>query len=372
MREVVILGVGLHPFGRFPEKTIEELGRQAIANALEEAGVPFRDIEVAYVGHCYQPMGTGERVVTEFGQTGIPVINTEVACTSSTQGLVRAAWEIATGLYDVALAVGVEKMERGLLGGTTAPGSYEEVMGLLVMPALYAMMARKHMKQYGTTMEQLAMCSVKEHKNRALNPYAQYQKACTLEEVLNSRMIADPITLLMCSPTSDGASAAVICAKKKAKRYASKKPITITGWALGTSKYTREAGEEFGGLEELANKVYEKAGVGPEDIDVCQVHDAFSPGEIFIPESLGLIPKGEGGWWVEQGKTEINGQLPINTDGGLVSRGHPVGATGLAQVAELVWQLRGEAGPRQVPNNPKVALQHNVGLGGTVLALYKV
>ena len=370
MREVVILGVGLHKFERFTDKTLVELGEVAISNALKESGVPFKDIEAAYVGHCYAAMGTGRSVVTQFGETGIPIVNIEVACSSATQALLRGAWEIASGLYDVVLAVGVEKMGTGLISMGGETDRYIVEMGYMVMPASYAMRARRHMHDYGTTFEQLAMCSVKEHKNGALNPYAQYQREMTLEEVMNSRMIADPITLYMCSPTSSGASAAVICAKEKAKKYISKKPITIAGWALSSGTYAREA-LEFGGMEELAQKAYNRAGIGPEDIDVAQVHDAFSPGEIFIPESLGLIPEGEGGRWIEEEKTEINGVLPINTDGGLVARGHPVGATGIAQVAELVWQLRGEAGPRQVPGKPKVALQHNAGIGGVIVSIYK-
>ena len=372
MREVAILGVGLHKFGRFPEKSVNDLAREAIQNALEDSGVPFKDIEAAYVGHVYQPMGTGAEVVNQFGQTGIPITNMEVACTSSTQGLVRAYWEIASGLYDVVLTVGVEKMQRGLLAGTSAAGSYEEIMGLKVMPAVYAMKARRHMHQYGTTFRQLALCSVKEHKNGRLNPYAQYQKPCTAEEVMNSKMIADPITLLMCSPTSDGASAAVLCTRKKADQYTSKTVITIAAWAFGSDLYAREEGEsEFAGVEVLAQKAYERAGIGPEDVDVAQIHDAFSPGEIFLPEALGLLPKGEGGPWVEAGRTDIEGDIPINTDGGLVSRGHPVGATGLAQVAELVWQLRETAGPRQIPKRPRVALQHNAGIGGVCVNIFK-
>jgi len=372
MREVAVIGVGMHKFGRFPEKSVKDLGQEAIRNALEDSGVPFKDIQAAYAGHVYQPMGTGADVVTQFGQTGIPVINMEVACTSSTQGLIRAYWEIASGLYDVVLAVGVEKMQRGLLSGTSAAGSYEEIMGLMVMPAVYAMKTKRHMHEYGTTFRQLAMCSVKEHKNGCLNPYAQYQKPCTAEEVMNSRMIADPITLLMCSPTSDGASAAVICARDLAGKYTSKTPITIASWAFGSELYAKEEGEgEFAGMEVLANRAYEMAGIGPEDVDIAQIHDAFSPGEIFLPEALGLIPKGEGGPWVEAGRTDIEGDMPINTDGGLVSRGHPVGATGLAQAAELVRQLRGEAGPRQISGNPKVALQHNAGIGGICVNIFK-
>lgn len=370
MREVVILGVGLHKFGRFPDKSIRELGRVAIEGALQESAVPFKDIQVAYVGHVYQSMGTGHRVVTQFGQTGIPIINVEVACTSSTQALVRAAYDIALGLYDVALAAGVEKMGRGLIPGTSEARSYEEIMGLAVMPATYAFQARKHMEKYGTTFRQLALCSVKEHNNGALNPMAHYQQRMTVEEVMVGRMIADPITLYMCSPNSDGASAAILCEKKVARKYMGKLPITVAAWALSSGLPSREDDEEFSGVGELAKQVFQKASVGPVDIDVAQVHDAFSPAEIFVPESLGLIPKGEGGRWVEEGKTEIGGRIPINTDGGLVSRGHPVGATGLAQVAELVRQLRGEAGPRQVAR-AKVALQHNTGIGGTALVVYK-
>jgi acetyl-CoA acetyltransferase len=373
MREVVVIGVGMHKFGRFPDKRVKDLGRKAVESALDDAGVPFKDIQAAYVGHVYQPMGTGADVVTQFGQTGIPVSNMEVACTSSTQGLIRAYWEIASGLYDVVLAVGVEKMQRGLLAGTSAAGSYEEVMGLKVMPAVYAMRTKRHMHDYGTTLRQVALCSVKEHKNGCLNPYAQYQTPCTVEEVTASKMIADPITLFMCSPTSDGASAAVLCSRDMARKYTSKTPVTIASWAFASDLYTRQEGEsEFAGVEILAERAYEMAGIGPEDVDVAQVHDAFSPGEIFLPEALGLIPKGEGGPWVEEGRTDIEGDLPINTDGGLVSRGHPVGATGLAQVAELVWQLRGEAGPRQVPGSPKVALQHNSGIGGVCVNLFKI
>ena len=371
MREVVILGVGLHPFGRFPEKSIEDLGRTAVANALEEANVPFKDIQAAYVGHVYQAMGTGHKVVTEFGMTGIPIINQEVACTSSTQGLMRAAYEIASGLYDVVLAVGVEKMQRGLLAGTTQAGSFEEVMGFAVMPATYAMKSRKHMQLYGTTMEQLAICSVKEHKNGVLNPNAQYRKECTVEEVLNSRMIADPITLLMCSPTSDGASAAVICAKDKAAKYVSKRPITIAGCSASSGKYHKGEDSEFSAMADVGDLAYEKAGIGPQEVDVAQIHDAFSPAEIFTPEALGFVPEGEGGPWIERGEMDIGGKIPINTDGGLVSRGHPVGATGLAQIAEIVCQLRGEAGARQVPNDPKVGLCHNAGIGGMMVTILK-
>jgi len=368
-REVVILGVGLHRFVKDSGKSYAELGRVAIKEALENTGVPFKDIEAAYVGHAYGPSGTGMRVVQEFGWTGIPIVNMEVACTSATQAVFRGAYEISTGLYDVVLAVGVEKVGRGLLTGVTEAGSWEQYMGLMVMPAIYALGIRKHMEKYGTTFEQLCKISAKEHNYGALDPYALYQKAMTVEEVKAGRMIAYPINLFMCSPNCDGATAAILCTRDKAKQYTSKPPVTIAGWAIGSPKYT-PAGEEEGGLRELARQAFERADLGPGDVDVMQVHNAFSPAEITLPESMGFIPEGEGGRWIDEGRTEIDGQLPINTDGGLVAFGHPVGASGIRQIAELIWQLKGEAGARQVEGPPRVALQQNSGIGGNVVGIY--
>jgi len=208
--------------------------------------------------------------------------------------------------------------------------------------------------------------------NVGLNPYAQYQTPLTLEEVLNARMIADPITLYQCSPTTDGAAAVVVCAKEVAHRFRGK-PITITGWASGTPEYTPEGvgGDVAEGfIARLAGEAYERASLGPEDIAVCQVHDAFSPGEVFAAEELGFCPNGKGGEYIWEGKADISGEHPINTDGGLESRGHPMGATGIAQITEIVHQLRGEAGPRQVPGNPKVGLTHNVGVGGCNVLIF--
>lgn len=368
-REVTILGVGMHPFAKDSGKSYQELGGVAIANALDESGVPFKDVEAAYVGHCYGPLGTGMRVVQEFGWTGIPIVNIEVACTSATQAVFRAAYEISTGLYDVVLAVGVDKLPRGLLGGLSETGSWESVMGLVVMPAMYALGIRRHMEDYGTTFEQLCKISVKEHKYGALSQYALYRKEMTLEEVKAGRMIAYPINLFMCSPNCDGATAAVLCTKEKARQYTSRPPITIAGWSLGSPQYT-QAGDEESGLKTMARKAFEMAGLGPADVDVMQVHDAFSPAEITVPESLGFIPAGEGGRWIDEGRTDITGQLPVNTDGGLVAFGHPVGATGIRQIAELIWQMKGQAGPRQVQGPPRVAFQQNSGIGGNAVGIY--
>lgn len=380
MREVVVLGAGLHRFGRFPDKTYQELGREAIKNALEDSGVPFPDIEVAYVGRVLAGMGTGLNVVSEMGQTGIPVINIEMACASSTSAFREAYLSVANGVYDTALVVGFEKMERGMIQISEST-SFQSVMGLAVMPAAYALQAQRYMADYGATPEMFAQVSVKSHKAGALNPYAQYQKETTLEEVMASRMIADPITLLQCSPTTDGAAAVVICAADKAKKYSAKRQMTVAGWATGSGKYQSQGegdgegeadSEGSSDVERLARIAYDRAGIGPEDVDVTQVHDAFSPGEIFMAEGLGLVPKGEGARAVWEGRTEIDGDIPINTDGGLISRGHPIGATGAAMVTEIFRQLTGEAGPRQVNGGKaKVGLIHNAGIGGVNILVFK-
>ncbi len=375
MREVCIVGVGFHKFGRWPDKSVGELGRVAIQAALEDAGADFRDIEAGFSGRVQNVTGTGQYVFGEVGQTGILIDNVEKACASSSTAVRIATWAIGSGLYDVVLCTGVEKMRRGLVtagaGGSGAPYSY--LMGMYLMPAEYAMRARRHMADYGSTPEQFAQVSVKNHNNATMNPMAQYQQSMTLEEVMNGRMIADPITLYMCSPSTDGATAAVLCAKEVADRFKGK-PITIAGWSSGTPEYNPhgvggDVAEGF--VARLAREAYELAGVGPEDIKVAQVHDAFAPGEVFAIEELGFCGPGEGAQYVWDGKADIDGEHPVNTDGGLESRGHPMGATGIAQIAEIVYQLRGEAGPRQVPGDFEYGVTHNVGVGGANVFVLK-
>ena len=377
MRDVVVLGAGLHRFGRFPDKSLQDLGREAIKNALDDSTVPFKDIEVAYVGRVLAGMGAGLSVVSEMGQTGIPVINIEMACGSSTSAFREAYLSVAYGVYETALVVGFEKMQRGMLQ-ISEQASYQTVMGLAVMPATYALQAQRYMADYGATPEMFAQVAVKSHRNGAMNPYAQYQKETTLEEVMGSRMIADPITLLQCSPTTDGAAAVIIVAAEKAAKYSARRSMTVAGWATGSGKFEPH-GESDGDAEtnsgevgRLARQAYERAGIGPEDVDVTQVHDAFSPGEIFTAEGLGLVGQGEGARAVWEGRTEITGDIPINTDGGLISRGHPIGATGAAMVTEIFRQLTGEAGPRQVKGGKaKVGLIHNAGIGGVNILAFK-
>ncbi len=371
---VVVLGVGLHPFGRFPEKTIEDLGREAALAALDEAGIDFKDVQAGYlgrVGGSGPPVGVGMRVFGELGQHGIPITNVELACGSSSRALMLAADAIRAGSADVAMVIGVEKMERGMLqvGGVGAT-NYASVMGLNVMPAAYGMMAQRHMADYGTKPEHFAQVSVKSHRNAVHNPYAQYRIAITLEEVLGARMVCDPITLYQCCPTSDGASA-VILASESFARTRTTSPVRMRAWAGGSPMYTSgREGLGEGPTELVANRVYEKAGLGPSDIDVTQVHDAFTPGEILTIEELGYVPHGDGGPFVWEGGTEITGKFPVNTDGGLLSRGHPMGATGGAMVTEIVRQLRGEAGARQVAG-AKVGLVQNAGIGGVNVMVFE-
>ena len=369
-RDVVVLGVGLHPFGRHPDKGLSDFARVAALEALKDAGVEFKDIEAGFCGRVYQNVGGGARAFAELGMTGIPVTNVEVACASSSRAFMLAADAIAGGIYDLALIIGVEKMGRGMLGGGEMEVPYQALMGMFLMPGAYALMAQRHMYEYGTKPEHFAKVSVKAHKNAVHNPYAHYQQEMTLEDVLNSRLIADPITLYQCCPTSDGASAVVLASAEKAKQYTGK-PVYLRAWEGATPMYVKGEPELMEGPTSLiADKCYEKAGLGPEDIDVAQVHDAFTPGEIFTVEHLHFCPEGEGGPFVWEGNTEIGGKIPVNTDGGLLSRGHPLGATGGAMITEITRQLRGEAGVRQV-EGAKTAMMQNAGIGGVNVLIFQ-
>jgi len=365
MSSVVILGGGLHPFGRFPDKSFRELTRVAIGSCLEDSNVSFGDIQAAFCGRAYAPIGTGLEVITQFGETGIPIVNIEQACSSSSTAFRQAVWAIEQGIYDLVLVVGFEKMERGPVE-IAASNSYDLEMGQSFAPANYGLKSQIYMDRYGATAEQFAAVSVKSHANAKLNPYAQYRKEVTIQEVLESRMISTPITLLQCSPTSDGASAVILSSATRARQYiGSQRKVCVTGWACGTDSYDDENLEVLDPtVTRLSRELYERAGIAPEDIDVVQLHDAFAPAEIIRMEAMGLAPEGGGARFVAEGETGINGSIPINTDGGLISRGHPMGATGLAQIIEILRQLRQEAGPRQVEGGPRIGVCHNSGVGG--------
>lgn len=375
MRDVAIIGVGAHPAGKFEDKRLKDLGREAVWKALGDAGVGAADIQVAYFGNSLGGLLTGQEgirgqvVLQESGLGGIPVINVENACASGATAL-RGAWlEVASGSADMALAVGAEKMFVGdtakSISALAADSEIELSRMGMQFSAAYAIHPKTNlkgkMKEYGWTPADFAKVVVKNSHNGSLNPYAQHRKPLAEEDVLTSRMIADPLTLYMCSSIADGAAAAIVCPAEDAKRYTDKPPVRIGAIALTSGQY-RLAGDTKPDMVAMtAGLAYEAAGVGPEDVDVAEVHDAMAPAELLIYERLGFCGPGEGPRLIDDGVTTIGGRRPVNPSGGLVARGHPVGATGLLQVAELVWQLRGEAGDRQVGNDPKVALTHNQG-----------
>lgn len=363
MRDVVIIGAAMKRFGRYSESIIE-LGAQCSINALKDAGIEWRAIDAAYCSHVMMGVTVGQSVLMPLGPTGIPIFNVDNGCAGGTTAMILARQAIGAGIYDAALIIGVQKMGKGVLGPeiTDLPEAdrIQRGMGLLSIPSKYAMIARRHMAAYGTTREQLARVSVKNHRHGALNPYSQYQKEMTIEEVLGSRMISDPLTLFQCAPTGDGVAALVLCAKDVAHKYAHKPMVKMAGAALCSQVYVPDDPTGIDAFTvKAAGLAYEMASCGPEDVDVIELHDCFTIAEISHYENLGLCPRGEGGRLIEDGATEIGGRIPVNTSGGLLSRGDPTGATGVAQVVEIVWQLRGEAGKRQVPD-AKVGLTQNL------------
>ena len=363
MREVAIIGVGMIKMGKFPDRMLSSMGREAVLLAMKDAGVQREDIQAGYSGTLHGGSLLGQRIFKDLGMTGMPINNMENACSSGSSAL-REGWlGIASGLYDMVIAVGSEKLSA--LGGGTLPLEKEdlEVSQGMVMPALYAMRARRYMADFNATKEDLAKVVVKSRKNASMNPLAQLTQPTTVEEVLNSRMIADPITLFQCCPTGDGAGAAVLCSLEKARKY-TRHPVLIKGSVLVSGKF--EPGFRDMTTPEITVRgsklAYEMAGLGPKDIDVAEVHDAFSIAELLYYEALGFCKHGEAPQLLKEGGTNIDGRIPINPSGGLISKGHPVGATGLAQLAEIVWQLRGQAGPRQV-KDAKVGMTHCTGGG---------
>ncbi len=356
---VLVAGVGMTQFGKQPERPPDELGREAVLAALQDAGIDPRKVEAAYCGHVFQGMAVGQRVMAQVGLAGIPVTNVENVCSSGATAIREAYLAIRAGEYDVILALGVENLTGRFRGALTPdPDDLEALQGM-TMPAIYAMRARKHMETFGTTTDQLALISVKNKRNAALNPFAQTKQAVSLDEVKASRLIADPLRLMECSPVSDGGAAALVVSERAARRLGLRKPTRLAAAALYSGTY--DPGLTDMAFEPLtwrtAQAAYARAGIGPEDVDVAEVHDCFSSAEVLRVEGLGLVPRGEYPRFVEAGHADIGGKLPVNPSGGLLGKGHPLGATGVAQVVELVRQLRGEAGARQV-TNARVGLAH--------------
>lgn len=363
MRDVFVTGVGMTVFGKH-DRSLRSLGYEACLNALKDAGVKPAEIEAGYCGNALAPAlqgetGVGQNAFWEVGVRGVPIVNLENACASGSTALREGWMAIAGGHYDTVMVAGIEKtvMPKGSVLNVGA-GELETKLGD-IFPGYFALIAKKHMEQFGTTREQMAKVSVKNHYNGTLNPYAQFQKPVTVDEVLHSMMIADPMTLLSCCPNSDGAAAVILSSGKEAKKRNRRVRVAASVLTSGTYSNPRD----FIGWsmeQQAAEKAYEMASLGPKDVDVVEVHDAFTICEIIHCEGLGLCGVGEGGRLVDEGATEIGGRIPVNPSGGLLAKGHPVGASGVAQAVELVWHLRGEAGKRQVPG-ARVALAQIMG-----------
>lgn len=364
MSEADIIGVGMTRFGKYPDKHLADIAWPAVKQALADAGVEPKDVQAAYCGSALGGMMVGQRVLARIGMTGIPITNVENACSSSSTALHQAVMAVRAGKYDVVLVIGAEKLTA--LGGGTLPLNDDdwEVQHGMVMPALYAMRAMRYMHDYGLTREQLALVSVKNRGNGAINLDAQMQKPVTVDEVLASRPIAEPFTLLQCCPTGDGAAAIIVASEKAAKKFAGKRAIRVLASDMTSGKFT--SGFRDMTTPEItvrgSKEAYEEAGLGPEDINLAEVHDAFSIAELIYYEAFGFCGRGEAGNFLESGATKIGGKVAVNPSGGLLAKGHPVGATGAAQVVEVVRQLRGECGARQVPD-AKVGLTHATGGG---------
>ncbi|MDH7799263.1 MULTISPECIES: thiolase family protein [unclassified Beijerinckia] len=363
MRDVFVVGTGLIPFGKYPHKTLAEIGWPAVKEAIIESELSPQSIDAVYCGSALGGMLTGQRVMKTLGITGMPIINIENACSSSSSALAEAWTAVASGRHDVALVIGVEKLTK--FGGGTLPLEREdwEVNQGMVMPALYAMRARRYMHEYGLTDQQLAQVAVKAHEHGSLNPNAQIRKKVTIEEVMASRPVADPFTLWHCCPTGDGA-AAIIVASGDVARKGRTKSVRIVASEVTSGKYTN--GYRDMTWAELtargAAEAYEMAGIAPEDIDVAEIHDAFTIAELMYYEAFSFCERGGAYELLASGATSLGGHVCVNPSGGLLSRGHPVGATGAAQAVEIVRQLEGRAGSHQV-EGAKVGVTHATGGG---------
>lgn len=370
MRKAAVAGIGLTRWDSYPDLQWYDHGAEAILKCLKDADLEWKDVQAAFCGSVYQGTASGHQAIKEIALTGIPIVNVENACSSGSSAFRLAYQSVAAGIYDIVLAVGMEKMPRGPIP-STAFRPWELSSGFNVQPANYANQLVEYMKKTGVTEEDFSLVTVKNRKNGALNPNARFQKAVTLEEVMNSRMIATPLRLLHCCPVADGAAAAILCSTDKLKSRS--RMITVAASVLTSGVYGEalfSAGTAFshkfpaplGTTELSAKQAYEMSGYGPEDMDVVQAYDTMAPGELWDLEKLGFCKTGEARHWLRDGALEIDGKLPVNTDGGLMSRGHPLGATGLGQICEIVLQLRGEAGPRQV-KGARIGLAHAMGAG---------
>ncbi|HBA52988.1 MAG TPA: propanoyl-CoA acyltransferase [Syntrophorhabdus aromaticivorans] len=365
MREVDIIGVGMTPFGKHVNTPFIELGGVPVLEVIKNAGIKPSEIQVAFcsyalAGQLFGVAVAGQSILWQAGINKIPVVNIENACTSGSSAF-HLAWSmVAGGVYDTALVVGVEKMVVPNFGLISSGDTELDTLEGLVTPASFAIRASRYMEQHGATPAQLAQVAVKNRYHASLNPYAQFRDAITIDDVLNSPMICDPLTKLSCCPNADGAAAVILCSAEKSARYTSK-PVRVAASVLVTGNYENPLELVPWETDFRACRLgYEQAGLGPEDVDVAECHDAFTIAEILHYEAMGFCPVGEGARLLESGETTLGGKIPVNPSGGLLSKGPPVGATAVAQLVEGVWQLRGEAGKRQV-ENAQVFLAHCMG-----------
>jgi acetyl-CoA acetyltransferase len=383
---VFVVGVGMTKFekpGRREDWDYPAMARESGSKAFADAGISYDAVQAAYVGYVYGESTSGQRAVYKLGMTGVPVVNVNNNCATGSTALFLATQAVRFGQYDCALALGFEKMQPGSLGTTYDDREQPLMRHLQALaelhefafppaPYMFGAAGREHMARYGSTPEQFAKVGVKNHKHSVNNPYAQFQVEYTLDEILAASMIYAPLTKLQCSPTSDGSGAAIVASERFVDEHGlGDQAVEIVGQSMVTdlqSTFDGTAAALVGvHMTELAaRQVYDQAGIGPDDVDVIELHDCFSANELLTYEALGLCGEGEAGKLVDNGDTTYGGRWVVNPSGGLISKGHPLGATGLAQCAELTWQLRGTAGPRQV-DGATVALQHNIGLGGAVV-----
>jgi len=390
--QAFIAGVGMTHFGKHMDLGLKTLGAEAVKLAVADAGVDLSELEAAWVGNAAAGLMTGQEsirgqvILRSIGLGRLPVINVENACASASTALFEACAMVTAGLYDVVLALGVEKLydadkkkSFAAFGGAVDVEALRQILERMARDAaasgaaaasagagerrsmfmdLYAAAARAHMERYGTTIEQMAGVSAKNSLHGSLNPRAQFRDVLTVDDVLRAPMIAEPLTRPMCSPIGDGAAAAVIMSEREMRRRGLRRPVRVLSSVLH-SGWDRE-GDSEGTVEVCAREAFEESGLGPTDLDLVECHDASAPAEIIAYESLGLCARGEGGRMVASGATRLGGRLPVNTSGGLLRKGHPVGATGIAQIVELTEQLQGRSDRRQV-EGASVALAHNGG-----------
>lgn len=386
-----IAGVGMTRFMKYPDKGLKQLGSEAVLAAVADAGLALADIEAAYVGNCAAGLVTGQEsirgqvILSTIGVGKIPIINVENACASGSTALLQACAMVSTGLYDTVLALGVEKLSHpdklrsfAAFAGAMDVDELNDMIASLQTSAasetgspgqnrsmfmdVYAIAARAHMQRFGTTKAQFAAVAAKNSLHGSLNPNAQFRDALSVEQVLNDRLIVEPLTRAMCSPIGDGAAAAVVVSERRARQLGISRPVRVVTSVMHSGWNHRD--DEPDTVELCARDAYAEAGVGPTDLHVVELHDASAPGEIMAYEQLGLCPRGEGGTLVESGATTLGGRIPVNTSGGLLRKGHPVGATGLAQIVELTLQLQGRAGKRQVEGATLALAQNGGGKSG--------